>query len=82
MAGTLAGKVALVTGGSTGIGRASAFAFAREGAKVIVSDVNASEGEETACSIRDSGGETVFVKADVSSAADADALVKKAVAPR
>ena len=82
MAGTLAGKVALVTGGSTGIGRASALAFAREGAKVIVSDVNATEGEETARSIRNSGGEAVFVKADVSSAADVDALVKKAVAPR
>jgi NAD(P)-dependent dehydrogenase (short-subunit alcohol dehydrogenase family) len=79
MAGTLAGKVALVTGGSTGIGKASSFAFAREGAKVILSDVNTDGGEETARFIRDSGGNAAFVKADVSLAADVDALVKKAV---
>jgi NAD(P)-dependent dehydrogenase (short-subunit alcohol dehydrogenase family) len=76
MAGTLAGKVALVTGGGTGIGKASSLAFAREGAKVIVSDVNTDGGEETARFIRDSGGNAAFVKADVSLAADVDALVK------
>ncbi|MET0164169.1 MAG: SDR family oxidoreductase [Vicinamibacterales bacterium] len=80
MTGTFAGKVALVTGASTGIGRASAIAFAREGAKVVVSDVNAEGGEATARLLRDSGGEAVFVKADVSAASEVEALVRKAVA--
>lgn len=80
MAGMLAGKVALVTGGSTGIGKASSLTFAREGAKVVVSDVNADGGEETAHFIRDSGGEAIFAKADVSKAAEVEALVNKAIA--
>ncbi|MGH8772255.1 MAG: SDR family NAD(P)-dependent oxidoreductase, partial [Burkholderiales bacterium] len=80
MAGMLTGKVALVTGGSTGIGKASSLAFAREGAKVVVSDVDADGGEETARFIRDSGGEAIFAKADVSKAAEVEALVNKAVA--
>src|SRR5688572_28426646 len=80
MANALAGKVTLVTGGSTGIGKASSLAFAREGAQVVVSDVNTAGGEETARLIRDSGGKDIFVKADVSVAAEVEALVKKAVA--
>ena len=80
MTGTFTGKVALVTGAGTGIGKASAIAFAREGAKVVVSDVNAEGGEATAWLIRDSGGEAVFVKADVLAASEVEALVKKAVA--
>jgi NAD(P)-dependent dehydrogenase (short-subunit alcohol dehydrogenase family) len=80
MANTLASKVALVTGGGTGIGRASSIAFAREGAKVVVADVNTETGEQVARSIRDSGGNAIFVKADVSVAAEVEALVKKAVA--
>lgn len=79
MAGTLAGKVALVTGGSTGIGKASSLTFAREGAKVVVSDVNVHGGEETVRLIGESGGEAIFVKADVLLAAEVEALVKKAV---
>lgn len=80
MADTLAGKVALVTGGSTGIGHASSLALAREGAKVIVSDVNVPGGEETVRAIRESGGEAIFIKADVLLAADVEALVNTAVA--
>lgn len=73
-------KVALVTGGSTGIGRATAVAFAREGARVVVADVNAQEGEATVARIREAGGEGVFVRADVSRAADVKALVDRVLA--
>jgi NAD(P)-dependent dehydrogenase (short-subunit alcohol dehydrogenase family) len=74
------GKVALVTGASMGIGRASALAFARRGAKVVAADVDVKSGEETVRLIKKTGGEAIFVKADVSSAADIEALVKKTVA--
>ena len=73
-------KVALVTGASSGIGRAIALAWAREGAKVVVSDVNAQGGEETAALVRAAGGDALFVPCDVGSAADCEALVKRAVA--
>jgi len=74
------GKVALVTGASMGIGRASALAFARRGAKVVAADVEVKSGEETVRLIKKAGGEAIFVKTDVSSAADIEALVKKTVA--
>ena len=61
----LEGKVSLVTGAATGIGRASALTFAREGAKVVVADVDAEVGEETVQMIKKAGGEGIFVKADV-----------------
>jgi NAD(P)-dependent dehydrogenase (short-subunit alcohol dehydrogenase family) len=73
------GKVALVTGAGAGIGRATALKFAEEGAKVVVSDVNVEGGEETVAMIAKNGGEAIFVKADVSSAADVDALIGKTV---
>ncbi len=73
-------KVALVTGASSGIGRAIALAWAREGAKVVVSDVNAQGGEETAALVRSAGGDALFVACDVGSAADCEALVNRAVA--
>jgi len=79
MAERLLGKVALVTDGSSGIGKASSLAFAREGAKVVVSDINVAGGEETAQMIRDAGGEALFIKADVSKAAEVEALVKQTV---
>jgi len=75
----LAGKVALVTGAGSGIGRASALAFAREGAKVIVADVATDGGRETAHSIEEQGGEAFFVQADVSAAGDVREMIERAV---
>ena len=79
MTGMLDGKVALVTGGSSGIGRAAAVAFAREGARVTVADVNLAGGEETVDRIRGSGGQAVFVRTDVSKAVDVEAMVARTV---
>jgi NAD(P)-dependent dehydrogenase (short-subunit alcohol dehydrogenase family) len=80
MAGLFAGKVALVTGAGSGIGRASGLAFAREGANVVVADVNTAGGEETAGLIEKSGGEALFVQTDVSRDAAVAALLEQAVA--
>src|SRR6266568_3019327 len=80
MPGWLAGKVALVTGAGSGIGRASALTFAREGAKVVVADVVVEGGEETVGMIKRAGGEALFVKADVSQAAEVEALINKTLA--
>lgn len=74
----LENKVALVTGGSSGIGKESCLLFAKEGAKVIVADVNESEGEAVAAEIRENGGEAHFVKADVAKASDCEAMVNAA----
>jgi NAD(P)-dependent dehydrogenase (short-subunit alcohol dehydrogenase family) len=79
MTGLVAGKVALVTGGGSGIGRASALTFAREGAKVVVADVAVEGGEETVRLIQQHGGEAIFVKTDVARAAEVEALVARAV---
>jgi NAD(P)-dependent dehydrogenase (short-subunit alcohol dehydrogenase family) len=77
--GRLEGKVALVTGAGSGIGRATAVAFAAEGAEVAVSDVAVDGGQETVARIKGAGGEATFVRADVSAAQDAAALVQTAV---
>ena len=77
--GRLDGKVALVTGAASGIGRATALAFAREGAKVVIADIAVREGPETVRMIQKAGGEAIFVKADVSQEAEVDALVKETV---
>ncbi len=80
MQGRLQGKAALVTGGASGIGRAAALAFAREGAKVVVSDVVVAGGEETVALIKAAGGEAFFVKADVAKPAEVEALIASVVA--
>ena len=72
-------KVALVTGGSSGIGRAAAVAMAVAGAKVAVADVNVQGGNETVRLIEQTGGEALFVKTDVSDAKDVKSLVDQTV---
>ena len=79
MPGRVAGKVALVTGGASGIGRATALTFAREGAKLIVADMNEEGGHQTVHMITEKGGEATFVKTDVSQAVEVQALISKAV---
>ncbi len=79
MSGQLDGKVALVTGASSGIGQATAIAFARAGAKVVVASRRIAEGEETMHRIQEIGGEAIFVKTDVSKSAEVEALVNKTV---
>jgi NAD(P)-dependent dehydrogenase (short-subunit alcohol dehydrogenase family) len=71
-------KVVLITGGATGIGRATALAFARQGAKVVIGDVDG-RAEETVKLIEDVGGTALFAKTDVTVAAEVESLVLKAV---
>src|SRR5262244_2076478 len=80
MAGRVEGKVALVTGGASGIGRATALTFAREGAKLVVADMNEEGGHQTVHMITEQGGEAIFVRTDVSQAVEAQALISQAVA--
>lgn len=75
----LTDKVALVTGGSTGIGQATAIAFAQAGAKVAIASRNPAAGEETVSQIKAAGGEAVFIKTDVTQASEVEALVDKTV---
>ncbi|WP_309744661.1 MULTISPECIES: SDR family oxidoreductase [unclassified Chamaesiphon] len=76
---TLAGKVALVTGGTSGIGKATALAFGAAGAKVVFSGRRETEGENIANLIRDSGAECLFVRSDVASETDVRSLIQKTV---
>lgn len=72
-------KVAIVTGGGAGMGRAVAKGFAREGANVVVAEINQANGEATVAEIQEAGGEGVFVQADVSQAASVEAMVAATV---
>lgn len=72
-------EVALVTGGGSGIGRATAMAFARKGAKVVVADVQADDGKATAQQIQRDGGEALFVQTDVSQPAQVEFLIETIV---
>ena len=74
----LMGKVALITGAASGIGRRSAELFAEEGASVVAVDLSVDEGEKTAATIVAKGGQAVFVRADVSVASDCEAMVASA----
>jgi NAD(P)-dependent dehydrogenase (short-subunit alcohol dehydrogenase family) len=76
---TLENKIAIVTGAGSGIGKAVAELFAREGAKVVVSDINEQHGNDAVAAIKKSGGDAFFVKADSSSPEDNSALVDAAV---
>lgn len=73
------GKVALVTGAASGIGRASALAFAKKGANVIVADIATEGGHETVKLITEAGGDATFIKADISNDDEVKALIDKTV---
>ncbi len=75
----LDGKVAVITGVSTGIGRASALLFAQEGAKVVGADINQRDGQTLMDEIRKAGGTAVFVRADVTNASDANRIAETAL---
>ena len=79
MTAMLDGRVALVTGAASGIGRSSALAFAQDGAKVVVADVLDEQGRETVDLIEAAGGEAIFVHADVSRRGEVEGLVSAAV---
>ena len=70
------GKVVIVTGGGYGIGRAACLAFCRDGAKVVVADVDVKSSEDTADLIKKAGGDAIVVKTDVSQEAEVEVLVK------
>src|SRR5581483_9648219 len=78
MSGQLEGKVAIVTGAARGIGRAIAARYAREGARVVVDDVNDDDGAATAAALTAEGGQVRYVHADVSRPDEVSALVRAA----
>src|SRR5260370_2353930 len=80
MPGLVQGKIALVTGGGSGIGRATALKLAKEGAKVMVADYVPEGGERTVRMIEEAGGEASFVAADVSVTKQVKAMVAKTIA--
>ena len=79
MSGPLQGKIALVTGGSTGIGRAAALAFASRGASIVIASRTQQTGADAVRAIQETGGQALWVKTDVSKAAEVEAMVKSAI---
>lgn len=79
MSGDMVGKVALVTGGSSGIGKAAGLAFAREGARIVIASRDQSHGEQAVRDIQSAGGEALWVQTDVSQAAEAQRMVEKTI---
>ena len=79
MPGRVEGKVALVTGGASGIGRATALTFAREGAKLVIADMHEDGGHQIVHMITEQGGEATFVRTDVTQATAVEALISRAV---
>ncbi len=77
--GKFTGKVAFVTGAASGIGRAAALAFAREGANVVAADVSEQGNQETTCLIGEQGGRVLAVRCDMTRAADVKAALAKTV---
>lgn len=73
------GKVVVITGGASGIGRSTALAFARQGARVFIGDIDAKGADDTVAMIRDTGGEANCICADVTKSADVQQMVKSAV---
>ena len=76
----LDGKVAIITGAGSGIGRAAALLFAEEGAKVVVADLSEAAGQETVALVAAAGGEALFVETDIRRAAQVESMVNQAVA--
>ena len=79
MAVLLGGKIALITGAGSGIGRATALIFAREGATIALSDIAAEGGQETLRMVKQAGAEAIFVRTDVSKLAEVEALIAKVI---
>jgi len=75
----LAGKVVVVTGGAAGIGRATAFAFARQGASVVIGDIDGAGAEEIAASIRSNGGDASSVRVDVTKSVEVQHMIASTV---
>src|SRR5882757_5477170 len=79
MPNQLNGKIAIITGAASGIGRATALLFAHEGAAIVISDVNEAGGRQVAADITGNGGRAVFETGDVTCAADCNRIVDRAV---
>jgi NAD(P)-dependent dehydrogenase (short-subunit alcohol dehydrogenase family) len=79
MGGILDGKIAIITGAGSGIGRATANIFAREGAKLLIADIVTDAGMETLKLLKDAGAVAIFIKVDVAKPKDVEAMVTKAV---